>query len=75
MPDAIDELTSFFNTLCRRFDSPDWDLQSLRHALEAELAERLNRSVQAVRLMLEAELTGAPGGQARGRGDWRIRRG
>ena len=61
MPDAIDEFTSFFNTLCRRFDSPDWDLQSLRHALEAELAERLNRSVQAVRLMLEAELTGAPG--------------
>ncbi len=61
MPEAVDEFNDFFNTLCRRFDSPDWDLQSLRHALEAELAERLNRSVQAVRLMLEAELTGAPG--------------
>ncbi len=35
-----------FLTLCRRYDSPDWDSEILRGALEAEIAETLEVSVQ-----------------------------
>lgn len=50
-----------FETLCRRYDTADWDISSLRRALEAEIAACADISVQAVRLELEARLSGRSG--------------
>ncbi|HFD86480.1 MAG TPA: chromosome partitioning protein ParB [Gammaproteobacteria bacterium] len=47
-----------FLTLCRRYDSPDWDTEVLRGALEAEIAEVLDVSIHTVRIMLDAGLAG-----------------
>lgn len=47
-----------FTLLCQRYDGPDWDFLSLRQALEAEIADRLNQTVHAVRLALDARLNG-----------------
>jgi len=57
---SIDALQQTLATLCRRYDSADWDLTSLRQALEAELADRLNESIHTVRLALDARLEGRP---------------
>ena len=45
-----------FAALCRRQDGPDWDLQRLRRALELEIAERADLSLQQVSLALDALL-------------------
>lgn len=58
LPADADDFDDVFTLLCRRYDSPDWDFLSLRQALEAEIAERLNQTVHAVRLALEARLSG-----------------
>lgn len=58
---AIGEGESFdeaLTALCRRLDDDVWDEASLRDALEAEIADRLNQSIHAARFALEAELTG-----------------
>jgi len=47
-----------FLTLCRRYDSPDWNTEILRGALEAEIADVLDVSIHTVRMMLDAELEG-----------------
>lgn len=55
-PDGFDDA---FAQLCARYDGPDWDLLSLRQALEAEIADRLNQTVHAIRLALDARLAGS----------------
>ena len=54
-PDGFDDA---FAQLCARYDGPDWELLSLRQALEAEIADRLNQTVHAIRLALDARLAG-----------------
>jgi ParB family protein of integrating conjugative element (PFGI_1 class) len=56
--DSDENFDDVFTLLCRRYDSAEWDFVSLRQAFEAEIAERLNQSVHAVRLALEARLNG-----------------
>lgn len=52
------EFTDIFAVLCRRYDSPDWDLDSLRNALENEIAEATEEPLQIIRLALGALLSG-----------------
>ena len=47
-----------FAALCKRYDGPEWDLELLRNAIEIEIAEELEVSVQAVRVELDARLSG-----------------
>jgi len=47
-----------FAALCARYDGPEWDLEPLRSAVETEIAEALEVSVQAVRVELDARLLG-----------------
>ena len=56
--DAESEYDPVFEALCRRYDTPDWDLANLRRAIEAEIAERADLSIQAVSLVFDARLSG-----------------
>ncbi len=56
--ETTERFDDVFLALCRRYDGPDWDLLSLQQAFEAEVADRLNQTVHAVRLALEARLNG-----------------
>ena len=47
-----------FTTLCRRYDGPDWDTHVLQGAIETEIAEEAETSIQTVRVMLDAALEG-----------------
>ena len=47
-----------FAELCRRHDNADWDIQPLRSALENEVAEESEQSIQVIRLEMEACLAG-----------------
>lgn len=47
-----------FGALCERYDSPEWDLDLLRNAIEVEIAEELEVSIQAIRVELEAQRLG-----------------
>ncbi len=47
-----------FTALCERYDSPEWDLELLRNAIEIEIAEELEVSIQAIRVELDAQLSG-----------------
>lgn len=58
VPRGGESFDEIFTILCRRYDGPDWDLLSLRQALEAEVADRLNQTVHAIRLALAARLSG-----------------
>lgn len=49
---------SVFAALCERYDGPEWDLEQLRGAIETEIAEALEVSIQAVRVELDARLVG-----------------
>lgn len=62
--DTEDEFDLAFATLCRRYDSPDWDLAALRRALEAEIAERADTSIHTVSMALEGYLLGRPDSDA-----------
>jgi len=53
-----DDFEEIFVTLCRRYDSPDWDTDVLRGALETEIAEAIDLSIHTVRMLLDAELAG-----------------
>jgi ParB family protein of integrating conjugative element (PFGI_1 class) len=44
--------------LCRRYDGPDWDTDSLQRALETEIAEATETSIHTLRVALDAELDG-----------------
>ena len=52
------EFEETFAVLCRRYDSPDWDIHSLTAALEHEIAEAADTSLHIVRLELEALMDG-----------------
>lgn len=56
--DTEAEYDQVFETLCRRYDTPDWDIASLRRALEAEIAERADISIHAVSLEIDARMAG-----------------
>jgi ParB family protein of integrating conjugative element (PFGI_1 class) len=58
VPAGNESFDEIFTVLCRRYDGPDWDLLSLRQAIEAEIADRLNQTVHAIRLALDARLSG-----------------
>lgn len=47
-----------FAALCERYDGPEWDLELLRNAIEIEVAEELEVSIQAIRVELDAKLLG-----------------
>ncbi|MDN5869223.1 MAG: ParB N-terminal domain-containing protein [Nitrococcus sp.] len=53
-----EEYDQAFETLCRRYDTPEWDIANLRRALEAEIAERADINIHAVSLEIEARLSG-----------------
>ncbi len=53
--DVFDEV---FTTLCRRYDAPEWDTGMLHSAIETEIAEQAEISIQAVRIELDALLAG-----------------
>lgn len=56
--DTEAEYDQAFEALCRRYDTPDWDIASLRRALEAEIAERADISIHAVSLEIDARMSG-----------------
>ena len=56
--DTEDECDQVFAELCRRYDSPEWDIGNLRRALEAEMAERAEVSIHTVSMVLEGYLAG-----------------
>ena len=62
--DTEDDFDQVFAELCRRYDSPEWDIGNLRRALEAEIAERVEVSIQAVSMVLEGYLAGRRGSKA-----------
>jgi len=47
-----------FAALCGRYDGIEWDLDSLRSAIETEIAEALELSIHAIRVELDAHLHG-----------------
>ena len=53
------ECAEIFAALCQRYDSPDWNLELLRTALENEVAEATDTSLHSVRLQLDALLSGS----------------
>jgi len=53
------ECAEIFAALCQRYDSPDWNLDLLRTALENEVAEATDTSLHSVRLQLDALLSGS----------------
>ena len=56
MIDAEAEYDLVFAALCRRYDGEDWDLGSLRRALEVEVAERRGVSIHDARMDIDAGL-------------------
>ena len=56
--DANTPFDAIFTTLCRRYDDPDWDTGLLRNALESEIAEQAEISVQVIRVELDARIEG-----------------
>ncbi|MES9897717.1 MAG: ParB family protein [Sedimenticola sp.] len=47
-----------FATLCRRYDATEWDTGLLHGAIETEIAEQVEVSIQTVRVELNAQLAG-----------------
>lgn len=47
-----------FSALCERYDDPEWDIELLRNAIEIEIAEELEVSIQGIRVELDAQLVG-----------------
>jgi hypothetical protein len=56
--ESAEDFEEVFTTLCKRYDSPDWDTDVLRSALESEIAASLDVSIHTVRVMLDAEMAG-----------------
>ncbi len=57
-PDDAGEFDTVFVALCSRYDGPDWNTDLLREALETEIAEAAEVSIQTIRVVLDAELVG-----------------
>ncbi|MGB5180104.1 MAG: ParB family protein, partial [Gammaproteobacteria bacterium] len=47
-----------FAALCRRYDGLDWDTDVLQSAIETEIAEEAEISIQTIRVALDAEIKG-----------------
>ena len=47
-----------FSTLCHRYDGMDWDTDLLQGAIETEIAEEAETSIQTIRVALDAEIKG-----------------
>jgi len=47
-----------FSTLCQRYDAPEWDTGLLHEAIETEISEQAEISIQTVRMELDALLAG-----------------
>ncbi|MEW8332019.1 MAG: ParB family protein [Candidatus Thiodiazotropha sp.] len=56
--ESAEDFEEVFTILCKRYDSPDWDTDVLRSALESEIAAALDVSIHTVRVMLDAEMAG-----------------
>ncbi len=52
------EFHQTFHGLCQRYDGPDWQFESLRQALETELAEAADIDIQVMRMEFECRLAG-----------------
>jgi len=53
-----DVFNEVFTTLCRRYDAIEWDIGLLHDAIETEISEQADISVQIVRIELDAQLVG-----------------
>ena len=49
-----DEFDDVFVELCRRSDGPDWQIEPLQYAMETEIAEAADISVQTIRMAIDA---------------------
>ncbi|HDH16832.1 MAG TPA: chromosome partitioning protein ParB [Gammaproteobacteria bacterium] len=47
-----------FKTLSKRYDSPDWDIGLLQSAIETEISEQADVSIQTIRVELDARIAG-----------------
>ena len=64
---SADEFDAVFAELCRRNDGPDWQFDTLRRAVERELAEASDLSIQYVRVsVLSDEFHRIPRASAQG---------
>ena len=52
------EFETVFAALCRRYDGLDWDTDVLQSAIETEIAEEAEISIQTIRVALDSELAG-----------------
>jgi ParB family protein of integrating conjugative element (PFGI_1 class) len=52
------EFDEVFETLCRRYDSEDWQFEPLRQAIEVEIAEAAEVSIQVIRMEFDCRLSG-----------------
>lgn len=57
-PDEAGAFDAVFKALCSRYDGPEWNSDLLHEALETEMAEAAEISIQTIRVMLDAELAG-----------------
>ena len=55
---AATEFDDVFEILCRRHDGIDWQLESLHQAIENEIAEAAEVSIQVVRMEFDCRLAG-----------------
>ncbi|MDX2477224.1 MAG: ParB N-terminal domain-containing protein [Gammaproteobacteria bacterium] len=53
-----EEYDEVFTTLSRRYDSPDWDIGLLQSAIETEISEQAEVSIQTIRVELDAQIAG-----------------
>ena len=56
--DTEAEFDNVFEALCRRYDSPEWDIDLLRRGLEAEMAERADIDIQTVSMAIHQFISG-----------------
>jgi len=55
---AETEFDAAFEALCRRYDSVDWQFEPLRQAIEVEIAEAADVSIQVIRMEFDCRLAG-----------------
>ena len=47
-----------FAELCRRYDDAEWDISTLQSAIENEIAQEAEESLQTIRIALDAQISG-----------------
>lgn len=55
---AEEEFDATFEALCRRHDSIDWQIEPLQQAIENEIAEAADVSIQIIRMEFDCRLAG-----------------